>query len=108
MMDEQPKPHLYSKVVKVPFSRQMFADLFKDSYKTDEIEGQTYEYEERLEISDGLPEDASLVKIDYERQTDTYFFIFESSEFDLVGEGEEIPRKDIEITSHTQEVVKNE
>jgi len=90
MNSDKLKPTAYSKVAKIPVTRHALADLFK-------------ERDYLIEITDGLPKDAEVVRIDYEHDRDTYYFIVESEEFDLVKEGEKIPEIDVEITKHEKQ-----
>lgn len=76
---------------KVKVSTIMFSELFKTSQKL-------------IEITDGLPEDAKLVRITPGHKEDHYWFVFESEEFEDVEEGEKIPETDVEFTSHEKPV----
>lgn len=90
MNSEELKPTSYSKVKKIPVTRHALADLFKEKNHL-------------IEVTDGLPRDAEVVRIDYNSDRDIYYFIVESEEFELVKEGEQIPEKDIEFTEHEKQ-----
>lgn len=90
MNSDKLKPTAYSKVKKIPVTRHALADLFK-------------ERNHLIEVTDGLPKDAEVVRIDYEHDRDTYYFIVESEQFDPVKEGEKIPETDVEFAKHEKQ-----
>ncbi len=48
-----------------------------------------------IRIIEGLPEDAKLLRAHYDSNTDQYYLLFESQEFEEVVEGAVIPFLDI-------------
>jgi len=95
MNSDNLKPTAYSKVKKIPVTRQAFADFFKENDRL-------------IEVTDGIPEDAELVRIDYSSKRDIYYFIIESEQFEVVKEGDKIPETDVQFKSHHKSVFEEE